>query len=136
MNAIIIILIAVLGLVVVKALMHSSWGSFTVLMTIPIAMLVGIYLYYIRPNGVIEASLVGIALFLLAVYGGKIVHYDENLSLIFDRSGKFLAISIIYIGSTLSSLNSVGPCSIPWSYAKYITLPFLDNFFTIFFNFL
>jgi carbon starvation protein len=102
--AIIIILIAVLGLVVVKALMHSSWGSFTVLMTIPIAMLVGIYLYYIRPNGVIEASLVGIILFLLAVYGGKIVHYNENLSLIFDRSGKFLAISIIIYGFAAATL--------------------------------
>jgi carbon starvation protein len=102
--AIIIILISVLGLVVVKALMHSPWGSFTVLMTIPIAMLVGIYLYYIRPQGVIEASLVGLILFLLAVYGGKIVHYDENFSAIFDRNGKFLAVSIIAYGFAAATL--------------------------------
>ncbi len=102
--AIIIILISVLGLVVVKALMHSPWGSFTILMTIPIAMLVGLYLYCIRPSGVLEASLIGIILFLLAVYGGKIIHYDENLAKIFDRDGKFLAWSIIIYGFAAATL--------------------------------
>ncbi len=102
--AIIIILIAVLGLVVVKALAHSPWGSFTVLMTIPIAMLVGLYLYYIRPAGVVEASLVGVILFLLAVYGGKIIHYDPSLSAFFDRDGKFLAIAIIIYGFAAATL--------------------------------
>jgi carbon starvation protein len=101
--AIIIILIAVLALVVVKALMHSPWGSFTVLMTIPIAMLVGLYLYH-RPQGVLEASIVGIALFLLAVYGGKFVHYDATLSVIFDRSAKFLAFSIMAYGFFAATL--------------------------------
>ncbi len=96
--AIIIILISVLGLIVVKALAHSPWGSFTVLMTIPIAMLVGVYLYYIRPTGVIEASLVGLGLFLLAVYGGKSIHYNDYWSAIFNRSEKFLAISVIIYG--------------------------------------
>jgi carbon starvation protein len=102
--SIIIILISVLGLIVVKALMHSPWGSFTVLMTIPIAMLVGIYLYFIRPNGVLEASLVGVILFLLAVYGGKIIHYDEKLSVLFDRDGKFLAFAIIAYGFAAATL--------------------------------
>ena len=102
--AIIIILISVLGLVVVKALMHSPWGAFTVLMTIPIAMLVGLYLYYIRPAGVVEASLVGVALFLLAVYGGKIIHYDETLAAIFNRDGKFLALAIIFYGFAAATL--------------------------------
>lgn len=102
--AIIIILIAVLGLVVVKALAHSPWGSFTVLMTIPIAMLVGIYLFYIRPTGVFEASLVGIILFLLAVYGGKIIHYNPTLSQIFDQDGKFLAIAVIIYGFAAATL--------------------------------
>jgi carbon starvation protein len=102
--AIIIILIAVLGLVVVKALAHSPWGSFTVLMTIPIAMLVGIYLFYIRPTGVLEASLVGIVLFLLAVYGGKIIHYNPALSQIFDQDGKFLAIAVIIYGFAAATL--------------------------------
>ncbi len=102
--AIIIILISVLGLVVVKALMHSPWGSFTVLMTIPIAMLIGIYLYFIRPSGVLEASIVGIILFLLAVYGGKIIHYDEKLALLFDRDAKFLAFAIMFYGFAAATL--------------------------------
>lgn len=96
--SIIIILISVLGLIVVKALMHSPWGSFTVLMTIPIAMLVGIYLSYFRIGKVLEASAIGITLFFLAIYGGKIVNYNPDLALIFDRDGKFLAWSIIIYG--------------------------------------
>ncbi len=102
--AIIIILISVLGLIVVKALMHSPWGSFTVLMTIPIAMFVGIYLSYIRIGKVLEASLIGIILFFLAIYGGKIVNYDPALAIIFDRDGKFLAWSIIVYGFLAATL--------------------------------
>lgn len=101
--AIIIVLISVLGLVVVKALMHSPWGTFTVLMTIPIAMLIGIYLY-LRPQGVIEASIIGLSLFLLAVFGGKFVHNSEFLSLIFDRDAKFLAFSIMVYGFAAATL--------------------------------
>jgi carbon starvation protein len=102
--AIIIILISVLGLVVVKALMHSPWGTFTVALTIPIAMFIGIYLSYIRPNAVCEATIIGISLFLLAVYGGKIIHHDPVLSQIFDRDGSFLAISIIIYGFLAAAL--------------------------------
>lgn len=102
--AIIIILIAVLGLVVVKALMHSPWGSFTVSMTIPIAMIVGIYLYHIRPSGVLEASIVGLILFLLAVYGGKFAHDNAFLSSIFNRDGEFLAFSVILYGFAAATL--------------------------------
>lgn len=96
--AIIIILISVLGLIIVKALAHSSWGSFTVVMTIPIAMLVGIYLYWIRPSGVLEASIVGFSLFLLAVYGGKIIHHHPTLSMFFDQQPKVIAFMIIGYG--------------------------------------
>lgn len=102
--AIIIILIAVLGLIVVKALMHSPWGSFTVLMTIPIAMFVGIYLSYIRIGKVLEASAIGLILFFLAIYGGKIVNYDPMLAVIFDRDGKFLAMAIIVYGFLAATL--------------------------------
>ena len=102
--AIIIILISVLGLVVVKALMHSPWGSFTVLMTIPIAMLIGVYLYFIRPQGVLEASLVGIILFLLAVYGGKFVHENPALAIFFDQDAKFLAFAIMIYGFAAATL--------------------------------
>lgn len=96
--AIIIILISVLGLIIVKALKHSPWGSFTVFATIPIAMLIGVYLYYLRPGRVLEASIIGVALFLGAVYFGKIVNYDPALAKIFDRSGEFIAWSIMIYG--------------------------------------
>ena len=101
--AIIIILIAVLGLVVVKALMHSPWGTFTVLMTIPIAMLIGVYLR-IRPQGVLEASIVGLSMFLLAVYGGKYIHHNPELAFIFNRSAIFLAFSVIIYGFFAATL--------------------------------
>ena len=67
---IMVILIAVLGLVVVNAMKHSPWATSTVAATIPIAVLVGIYLRNIRPGRVLEGSLIGVALLLLAVAGG------------------------------------------------------------------
>ncbi len=102
--AIIIILIAVLGLVVVKALMHSPWGSFTVLMTIPIAMLIGVYLNFFRIGKVVEASIIGLALFMLAIYGGKFVNYNDFLATIFDKDAKFLAFSVIIYGFMAATL--------------------------------
>lgn len=101
--AIIVILISVLALIVVKALMHSPWGSFTVFMTIPIAMLIGIYLYH-RPSGIFEASAAGLALFLLAVYGGKFVHENPAIASIFDRDAKFLAFAIMIYGFAAATL--------------------------------
>ncbi len=102
--AIIVILISVLGLIIVKALMHSPWGTFTVSMTIPIAMFIGLYISRIRVGAVLEGSVIGITLFLLAVYGGKIVHYDSALSYIFDRDARFLALSVIVYGFLAATL--------------------------------
>ncbi len=102
--AIIIILISVLGLVVVKALMHSPWGSFTVFMTIPIAMIIGVYLRFIRIGKVFEATFIGVALFALAIYGGKIVNYHPFLSQIFDKDAKFLAFCVIIYGFFAATL--------------------------------
>ena len=65
---IMIILIAVLGLVVVNAMKHSPWATSTVAATIPIAMIVGIYMRNLRPGRVLEASLLGVILLLLAVF--------------------------------------------------------------------
>ena len=72
--AIMIILLAVLGLVVVKALAESPWGVFTVGATIPIAMLMGGYLRFWRVGRVLEASVLGALGLLLAVWGGKLVY--------------------------------------------------------------
>ncbi len=86
-----IILIAVLGLVVVNAMKHSPWATFTVSATIPIAMIVGIYMRYFRPGQVLEASALGVVLLLLSVAGGRFIDEHESLRLVFDHEGLTLA---------------------------------------------
>ena len=67
------IMLAVLALVVVKALAASPWGTFTVAMTIPIALLMGVYLRFFRPGRVLEVSLIGLVLLLVSIWlGGKV----------------------------------------------------------------
>src|SRR6266513_6065110 len=68
---IMIVLIAVLAVVVVNALRASPWGTVTIGLTIPIAMFMGSYLRWIRPGRVLEASAIGIALLVLALYAGR-----------------------------------------------------------------
>ncbi|MFJ2112048.1 carbon starvation CstA family protein [Streptomyces sp. NPDC087850] len=67
---IMIILLAVLALVIVNALSHSPWGVFSIAMTIPIALFMGVYLRVLRPGRVTEVSLLGVALLLLAIVSG------------------------------------------------------------------
>ena len=74
---IMIILIAVLGLVVVNAMKESAWATSTVAATVPIAMLVGIYMTWIRPGRVLEASIIGLILIGAAVVGGRWVELQE-----------------------------------------------------------
>src|SRR5258705_9502881 len=93
--AIMIILLAVLALVVVKALADSPWGVFTVGATIPIAMLMGGYLRFWRIAKVSEASIFGVVLLLLAVWGGRFVHDHATLSTAFTLSAERLAWLII-----------------------------------------
>jgi carbon starvation protein len=73
---IMIILLAVLALIVVKALTGSPWGTFTVMATIPIALLMGVYSRYIRPGKIGEVSIIGFVLLMLAiVYGGSVADH-------------------------------------------------------------
>jgi carbon starvation protein len=102
--AIMVILLAVLGLVVVKALGESPWGVFTVGATIPIALLMGAYLRWWRIGKVLEASAMGIALLLLAVWGGKIVHGDPTWHSFFKLKEEWLAWGIIGYGMAASIL--------------------------------
>ncbi|NOT14710.1 MAG: carbon starvation protein A [Methylotenera sp.] len=95
---IMIILIAVLGLVVVNAMKHSPWATSTVAATIPIAMIVGIYMRNIRPGRVLEASLIGVVLLLLSVFAGGWIDHNENLRTYFDHDGLPLAYAIIVYG--------------------------------------
>src|SRR5438270_2429189 len=83
---IMVILLAVLALVVVKALADSPWGTFTVFATIPIAILMGCYLRFGRIGKVMEASALGVILLLLAVWGGKFVYANAAWSRAFSMS--------------------------------------------------
>src|SRR3984957_2708801 len=78
--AIMIILLAVLSLVVVNALAESPWGVFTVGATVPIAMFMGGYMRFLRVGKVLEVSALGVALLLLAVWGGQWVHMHEKFA--------------------------------------------------------
>lgn len=95
---IMLILIAVLGLVVVNAMKHSPWATATVFATIPIAILIGLYLRNLRPGRVLEASLIGVALLLAAVVGGGAINEHETLRAWFDFGGKPLAAFVIGYG--------------------------------------
>jgi carbon starvation protein len=95
---IMVILIAVLGLVVVNAMKHSPWATSTVAATIPIAMLVGLYMHRIRPGRVLEGSLLGVVLLLLAVAGGGWVDQQAGLRELFDHPGLPLAWAVIAYG--------------------------------------
>jgi carbon starvation protein len=96
--AIMIILIAVLGLVVVNAMKHSPWATSTVAATIPIAMLVGLYMRSIRPGRILEGSALGAILLLLAVAAGGWVGHHQTLRTLFDHDGLPLAWAVIAYG--------------------------------------
>src|SRR5690606_16817502 len=92
------IILAVLALVVVKALIGSPWGTFTVAMTIPIALLMGIYLRWLRPGRVLEVSVIGLVLLLLSIWLGGIVADDPAWAPLFTYDGEALAWMLIAYG--------------------------------------
>ena len=96
--AIMVILLAVLALVVVKALAISPWGTFTVAMTIPIAVLMGIYLRWLRPGRILEVSILGLALLLLSIWLGGIVAQSPTWGSLFTFDGPALAWMLIGYG--------------------------------------
>jgi len=96
--AIMIILIAVLGLVVVNAMRHSPWATSTVAATIPIAIMIGLFMRHIRPGRVLEGTAIGVVLLLLAVFGGSWVDANPTLRVWFDYDGATLAILVILYG--------------------------------------
>ncbi|WP_087999539.1 carbon starvation CstA family protein [Gottfriedia solisilvae] len=101
---IMVILLAVLALVVVKALVGSPWGMFTIAATIPIAIFMGIYMRYIRPGRVGEASLIGIVLLLISLFFGQTVAENPTLAAMFTFKGETIAIMMIIYGFIASVL--------------------------------
>src|SRR6516162_2862959 len=89
--SIIVILLGVCALIVVNALKGSPWGTFTIAATIPIALLMGVYLRRIRPGKVLEASALGFLLVLAAIWGGQWVSQTASLGRYFSLTAPTLA---------------------------------------------
>jgi carbon starvation protein len=101
---IMVILLAVLALVVVNALAESPWGVFTVAATVPIAMFMGGYLRFWRAGKVLEVSVIGVVLLLLAVWGGQFVHSNPEWAAVFRWRAEPLAWAVIAYGFAASVL--------------------------------
>ncbi len=99
---IMVVLLAVLALVVVNALRSSPWGAVTIGLTIPIAMLMGVYMRWLRPGRVLEASAIGVVLLVVALYAGRWVAEQPTLAAMFTLSGKTLALAIMAYGFAAS----------------------------------
>jgi carbon starvation protein len=102
--AIMVILLGVIALVIVNALKSSPWATFTLAMTIPIAMLIGLYLRFVRPGRVMEASVMGVALVLFVVVAGQWVAESPSWAHAFTLSGVALAFALIAYGFAASAL--------------------------------
>jgi carbon starvation protein len=92
---IMIILIAVLALVVVNALKASPWGVVTIGLTIPTALIMGVYMRWIRPHRVLEASAIGLVLLMVSLFAGRWVASNPALAPAFTLSAKTLALLIM-----------------------------------------
>jgi carbon starvation protein len=102
--SIIVILLGATALIVVNALKSSPWGTFTIAMTMPIAVLMGVYLRRIRPGKVLETSLLGFVLVVAAIFGGRWVSQTPSWAAIFTLTAPTLAILIIIYGFAASTL--------------------------------
>jgi len=102
--AIMVILLAVLALIVVKALANSPWGSFTVFATVPIAVLMGCYSRFLRPHRVLEVSGIGFVLLMGAIWAGGAVAADPVWAARFTFSGATWAFLLIGYGFVASVL--------------------------------
>jgi carbon starvation protein len=102
--SILVILLAVCALIVVNALKQSPWGTFTIAMTIPIALLMGVYLRRLRPGRVLETSAIGFVLVLAAIWGGQLVSQSPAVAKYFTMTAPALAIAIILYGFAASAL--------------------------------
>jgi len=102
--SILIILLAVLALVVVKATAMSPWSAFTSFATIPIAMLMGLYMWKVRPGAVLQATAIGISLLMLSLVLGRFVATHPTLSKLFTFSEVQIAFGLMVYGFFASVL--------------------------------
>ena len=102
--SIVVILLAVVALIVVNALKSSPWGAFTIAMTMPIALLMGLYLRRIRPGKVLESSVLGFVLVIAAIFGGQWVSQTPSWAAVWTLTAPTLAILIVIYGFAASAL--------------------------------
>ncbi len=95
---IMVILLAVLALIVVKALADSPWGMFTVTATIPIALFMGVYTRFLRPGRIGEVSIIGLTMLMLAIILGQNVAESATLAPLFTLTGTQLCWALIGYG--------------------------------------
>src|SRR3954467_15420088 len=118
--AIMIIILAVLALIVVNALAESPWGVFSIALTIPIALFMGVYLRRLRPGRVLEATGIGVVLLLLAVVGGGWIAgtaLGEALTL----SKEWLVLALVvygFVASVLPVWLLLTPRDVVWTFMK------------------
>ena len=101
---IMIVLLAVLALVLVNALATSPWGTVTVGLTIPIALVMGVYLRWFRPGRVLEATAIGLGLLVVALFAGRAVSENPSLAAYFTLSRKSMALAVMGYGLAASIL--------------------------------
>ena len=121
---IVVIALAGLGLAVVNALAESSWGTFTIAMTIPIALFVGLWMYRIRPGKIVEASLIGVICVFAAVIIGSFIP-SSSLAQYFtlSREGIIIALAAYgFIASVLPVWLLLCPRDYLSSYMKIATI--------------
>jgi carbon starvation protein len=102
--SILVVLLGVCALIVVNALKASPWGTFTIAMTIPIALLMGLFLRRVRPGKVLETSLIGFVLVMLAIWGGQWASQTPQVGKYFTLAAPTLALLIIAYGFAASAL--------------------------------
>jgi carbon starvation protein len=102
--SIITIMLGATALIVVNALKSSPWGTFAIAMTMPIAVLMGVYMRRIRPGKVLEASVIGFVLVLAAIFAGQWVSQTPSWAAVFTLAAPTLALLIIVYGFAASAL--------------------------------
>ncbi len=121
---IIVVALAGLGLAVVNALAESSWGTFTIAMTIPVALFVGLWMYRIRPGRIAEASLIGVVgVFAAVIIGGRVPHSALGPWFTLSRQGIVISIAAYgFIASVLPVWLLLCPRDYLSSYLKIGTI--------------
>src|SRR5437660_529005 len=124
---IVVIALAGLGLVVVNAMAESLWGTFTVVFTIPLALLMGLYMYWFRKGRIVEASIIGVAGLLFAVFlGGKIADSSWAQTFTLSRSTVIILMAAYgFIASVLPVWMLLCPRDYLSSYLKIGTVALL-----------